>query len=353
MLSLITQEGGYEVEDLATKTALVTPYIRYEDALAIERGVSEAWNYYDAQVYYRMNAALYGRSQGCKGGQKDSLLSIWDGKSNAPKTIPDEVKQEDYCDGSIPENPVPWFPLVCPNFYLDWAELARRYAQVMSHAQQVYHPKYLDRIGDLLRKRAPNGISWSSYRTPIGAFFTPVRNDSSPKWEELVQKAKSVLGSKGAIYAEQAKPGQSPSERTRELGMKLNPSGSFDPPGVSQVERLKPTVVTRKGVHDQPLYWAGQSGGPVPTGEAFAGPPDEYEIYGMGSALFVYARPVTETSPRTPTYWVGCFMGVVYVPIPLPVPIFHATLRVNTAWHGLVEGYAIPLVSGVPTKGVR
>ena len=351
MLSLITQEGGYEFEDLTHKRVVVSPYVPYENALAVERGVSEAWNYYDAQVYFRTMAALYGK---CSGGQKDALLDIWEGKTKAPRTIPDEVPEKDYCDGQLPRPPVEWRPLACPKYYLDWTELNRRLQEVGRHALSVYHPRYLDRIGALLERYAPKGVSWPSYRSPQGAFLTPVKAEESPNWKGLVEKALTVLGAKGEIYIRQAEPGQSPGKRTAELGQTLTPPGGFIPPGVQAVERLKPQVVDRLGVHDRPLYWAGNAGGPVPTGQAFAGPPGDYEIYGLGAALFVYARPVQEVSPRVPTYQVGCYTQAGAIqPILIPLPTTHNALRVNTAWFGLVEGYPVPKVSGVPTRGVR
>lgn len=354
MLSLITQEGGMEFEDLGSRKVVISPFISYKDAQSIERAVSEAWNYYDARIYWRMMASLYGKDVYCNDDQEDSYLKSWEGKGVEPRSIPEKVRKEDFCDGDIPTNPVPWAPGICPNFYLDRGELTRRYAKVMTHAAQVYHPKYLDAVGAALNRYAPKGVSWPSYRTPGGAFLTPVKNDQAPNWEALVQKALGVLR-EGRLYVRQAEPGQSPAERSQTLGKTLNPQGTFDPPGVAAVERLKPTVVTRSGVHDQPNYWAGQNGGPLPKGESFTGPPEDYEVYGMGSALYALPQMIGETSIRTPTYTVGCILPTppFFLRIPISVPIIHATIRVNTAWRGLVEGYPVPLVSGAPSQGVR
>lgn len=354
MLSLITQEGGMEFEELTSRQTVVSPYISYESALSIERALSEAWNYYDARVYWRMMASLHGKEAYCGNDQEDPYLNVWEGKGISPRSIPKQVKRSDFCDGNIPSTPVPWSPGICPSFYLDWGELLNRYAQVLSHAANKYHPEYLNAVGEALKRYAPKGVSWPSYRTPGGAFLTPVKRDRAPKWQELVQKALGILR-EGELYIRQAEPGQSPGKRSQTLGRTLTPQGSFNPPGIEAVEKLKPTVVTRSGIHDQQHYWAGKNGGPVPQGESFSGPPNQYEIYGMGSALYAVPSLITETSPRIPIFTVGCFLATppFYMTIPIQIPIIHQAIRVNTAWRGLVEGYPVPLVSGNPFSGVR
>lgn len=340
MLSVILKEGS-EFEDTQSKRAVQVPYISKEKAEKIERAVSEAWNRYDARVFYRLNAALHGQAA-CK-EQTDDTLGVWDNDKNK------KLAKDEFCDGDIPTNPVPWYPLACPSFYLDVQELVTRYAKVMLHANTVYLRDYLEEINKALEKEAPKTLLWMDYRIPgSGAAFIPVEDaNAQGRWEELVQKGLGIK-SFARTYYEQAKPGQI--QTRQELGRQTN-QGGYEPPGIQALEEAKKKVVARGSVHPSGKnhYWAGKNQGPKPQGEAGLASKNDYEIYGLLPVLKLKSNLVSETSPRSLTFTVSCITQVgVPVPIPIPIPVIKVGAQVNTYWEGLIEGYKVEDAVGFP-----
>lgn len=341
MLSYIGDEKeGLEFEETSYKRVVASPYIPYEDAKEIEKAVSLAWNRLDARTANRVRAVLNGQSD-CRDVQ-DNRLDNWDGQKTT-------LKKEEYCDGNIPANPVPWAPLACPNFYLDWGELTRRVTEAIAHASQVYVEDYYDEVHKALREKAPKAVYWTDLFPGAGSVYVPVTGDE-PNWSKLESELARTK-TYGSTYARQALPGMETLRRS--LGQQKEGRQGPDRPGVEALEMAKKVLVEREPVHpqDKPLYWWGDGGGPKPQGRAGVAPSKDYQVYGVAPALRLYSTLVTETSPRQVTFWVGCFTPPPfssYVPIPLPIPVVKTFPRVNTEWVPLVEGYPVPHVQGVP-----
>jgi len=337
MLSVILQsDEGVEFEDTKSRTAVQVPYISKEDAEKLERRLSEAWNRLDARTYWRMNAAINGGSSECK-DKKDKTLGVWDNKEV-------ELKQSEFCDGSVPQDPVPWAPQTCPAVWIDFGELTKRYTQVLTHAATQYHKDYMDEVEKVLDDHAPNALLWSGHQAPgMGRTIIPVEDKSGKgNWDKLT--------SKDSTYYKQALPGMQ--ELRRELSKRTE--GRIDPPGIQRLEQAKKDITNRSSIFPQGklYYWAGQSGGPKPEGDAGLAPSDQYEVYGVVPTLQLKAEIVSEGTPRgTVNFMVACISPTWGVPVPLIIPIPVQKLpmvRVTTEWVALVEGYEVPNVMGIP-----
>lgn len=336
VLSVILQEGA-EFEDTASKRAVQVPYVTKEEAEKLEQAISEAWNKFDARTYYRVNAAINGKSA-CTNRQ-DKELGAWEGSE---KTL----SSDEFCDGSVPENPVPWSPMVCPKVWVDWGELAKRYTEAISHATQVYYKDYLDEVEKALDKHAPKALLWSDYRVPgAGSALIPVEDKNGKgNW--------STLSSKDKVYYEQALPGME--VLRRDLAKRSR--GGIEPPGDQSKEREKPAITDRSSIFPsgKSFYWAGQSGGPKPEGDAGLAPSGDYEAYGVLPVMRLKAELVAEPSPRqggVVILMTACLAPPFGTPVsvPIPVPVVKPPVpRVTTAWEALVEGYEVKDVFGLP-----
>jgi len=343
MLSLILQQQSpndrdkVEFEETNSKTVARVPYISKEDAEKLERRLSEAWNRLDARTYWRMNAAINGGSSECK-DKKDKTLGVWDNKEA-------ELKQSEFCDGNVPQNPVPWAPQTCPAVWIDFGELTKRYTQVLTHAATQYHKDYMNEVEKALDDHAPNALLWSGHQAPgMGRTIIPVqKKNGQSDWSKLTN-------SQDSTYYRQALPGMQ--ELRRELSKRTE--GRIDPPGIQSLEQAKKDITNRSSIFPQgkTYYWAGQNGGPKPSGDAGLAPSKDYEVYGVLPTLQLKAEIISEGTPRgMVNFKVACLSPTWGVPVPLIITIpvqKPPMIRVTTEWVALVEGYEVPDVKGIP-----
>ena len=312
------------------------PYVLEDEAKALERDLSKAWARFDARTAWRVNAAIFGKELGCS-DKEDAYLGAWEGE-------PQTLKESEFCDGNLPDLPVTWFPLVCPNFYLDWQELAKRYGEAIAHAYTTYYPDYLVAANEAVLRHAPLALYWQGHQVPgQGATIFPVAGTApSERWADLIQKAQDA-DPRGSAYMTQALPGM---EKVREL-LRNRPGEerSLRKPGIPALEAIKKELMNRGDIFAKPQFWAGQNGGPKPEGKLVAALPEEYQVYGVVPFMRTYAQFDVEVSPHLPIYWVGCInittVPPLFVPIPIPLPIVHAASRVHTGWEVVPEGHPI------------
>lgn len=324
------------------------PFVTEQEALKLERALSEAWARFDARVAHRVDAAIYGTALKCQTAPQDRYLGAWDGDSK-------ELPTEDYCDGDLPSAPVMWYPMVCPNFYVDWEDLLQRYADAVAYGYATYLGDYFADAGKAMGEHAPLALQWRSALLPEdGAAVLPVVNldvGGVGQWTDLANEAQQA-DPRGAAYINQALPGI-PRELRALLRNLPDDARSTDGPGLAELEALKRKITTRGDIFPQgkPRYWAGENGGPVPEGETGAALPEEYQIYGVVPMMRLYTKFDAELSPHTPTFFVACLTPTtppLPLPIPIPLPIVHVAPRVHTGWEAVPEGWPIPGIKGDP-----
>jgi len=324
------------------------PYVLESEAKKLERALSEAWARFDARVANRVDAAVYGSALKCQSPPQDQYLGAWDG-------TPKELPTDEFCDGDLPSAPVMWYPMVCPDFYLDWEELGKRYADALLHGYTNYLPDYYADVAAAITRYAPLTLQWNNALVPdSGAAIVPVANmdaGSVDQWRQLAEDAQNE-DVRGAVYVNQALPGI-PQELRKTLRSLPDDQRSDEGPGLAVLEALKRKITTRGDIFpdDKPQYWAGMNGGPVPEGNTGAALPEEYQIYGVVPVMRLYDKVDTEFSPHTPIFFVACLTPTtppLPIPIPIPLPIVNVAPRIHTGWEAVPEGWPIEGIKGDP-----
>lgn len=311
------------------------PYVLEDEARALERDLSKAWARFDARTAWRVHAAVFGKELGCS-DKEDPYLGAWEGE-------PQTLRESEFCDGNLPELPVTWFPLACPNFYLDWGELAKRYGEAIAHAYSTYYVDYLAEANKAVLEHAPLALYWKGHQFPgQGATIFPVAGTTpSERWATLIQKAQDA-DLRGSAYMTQALPGMG--QLRKFLRSRPGEERSLLKPGIPALEAIKKELMNRGDIFAKAQFWAGRNGGPRPEGELHAALPEEYQVYGVVPFMRTYAQFDVELSPHLPIYWVGCIttsLPPLFIPIPIPLPIVHVASRVHTGWEVVPEGHPI------------
>lgn len=163
---------------------VIAKFVDEEEALRLERDLSEAWNRYDARTFYRMLASVRGQSQ-CRQVQ-DSYLKAWQGTKVGSELK--ELNSNDFCDGLSYATPA----ATCD-------ETLQRLAQARSYAQSKYYADYWNDVRKAIQKRAPQGVSWERWDTPGGGgYFIPISSKTRDRENPLYE----AVGSR--VYLEQA-----------------------------------------------------------------------------------------------------------------------------------------------------
>jgi hypothetical protein len=339
------------------------PFTLESEARNVERALSEAWNRFDARMYWRVNTAINGgvaHWSNCtlQWWLYDGLLKVWD------RNAWGWMDAKDFCDDLRPE----WDLFVatsCSSLdaFTRWDKLAEVYAREVAHAYLYYYPQYWGDVLKAMAKHMPLALWWDGpYPVPPGSssglVFQPVVGPPNPQqYVELAQKAQQK-DLRGAAYMLARYPFLDllANSVTSQIVTRLPTEGEKDGfAGLEWLEPLKTTLTTRETIFSRANQWAswGWFGlpGPEPQGSSGAATPYEYAGVGAVPIFGVQSQFAFEFSPRVPIFWRVCFTETfppIPVPVPLPMPMLMATTRINTHWQTVPEGYPIKEIKGFP-----
>jgi hypothetical protein len=338
------------------------PFMPQTVAEKLERALSEAWNRYDARVYWRIQTELGGQAAkllNCTIGQTnfDLYLGVWDNQ------LLTNIASSEFCDNLEPDLTL-YIPTFCSlmDSFTFWDRVSSAYQRAYTHALTVYYPDYWKDVLEAIAKNIPLALWWDGVYPVLpgnssGLVLQPIIGVPNPQqYVNLALEAQrkdlrgfayilvrypflNLLGGNVISKLEQA---------VRTLPSESNKDGQ---PGLPQLEELKRGLSKREGIFSRPLQWADVFNGPQPQGSSGAATSYEYAGVGQTTFLGLQSSFFADISPRVPTFWRVCFtesFPTVPVPIPVPMPLLHANSRVNTAWFSVPEGYGIPGVKGVP-----
>jgi hypothetical protein len=342
------------------------PFMPVTVADKLERALSEAWNRYDARVYWRVQTELGGQGSkllNCTVGLTnfDLYRGIWD------RQLLTNVPSSEFCDDLNPD----WFlyiPTICSlmDSFTFWDKVAESYRRAYTHALLHYYPDYWQDVLEAIAKNVPLALWWDGVYpvlpgTSSGLILQPII--STPNPQQYLDLALEAQGKdlRGLPYMLARYPflnqigsllGGSAFSRLQEAIRKLPLEPDRDgEPGLAHLEELKRNLAKREGIFSRPLQWADLFQGPQPRGSS--GAATQYEYSGVGHAVFLGLQSgfITEVSPRVPIFWRSCLtetLPPVPVLVPVPMPVVHLNSRVDTQWLSVPEGYGIPGVKDVP-----
>jgi hypothetical protein len=343
------------------------PFMPESVAQKVERGLSEAWNRFDARTYWRINTAINGDGAywwNCINARYnyDGILGIWD--RNTSVYLP----SSEFCDDLSPEYGL-WIPTFCSSMdaLTRWDRIATIFAQAYAHAMTHYYLDYWKDVLEVILKNMPLALWWDGVYPVLpgqtsGLVLQPIIGLPNPQqYLELAREAQS-RDLRGFAYVLARYPflnllGNAVTNQVQELVRRypIEPEQDGEP-GLQNLEPLKAGLSRREGIFSRSNQWATypwlfSSDGPEPKGSS--GAATQYEYAGVGHAVFFAAQSkfILEFSPRIPIFWRMCFtesFPPIPIPIPVPMPMVHAVSRVDTQWLSVPEGYPIPGVKGVP-----
>jgi hypothetical protein len=339
------------------------PFTTQGEAEKLERALSEAWNRFDARVYWRVQTQINGiggQLTNCTIGilNWDLYLGAWD------RDLFRTVSPDEFCDDLGGD----WFLYLSTFcFLMDsftfWDRVANAYQSAYTHALTHYLPDYWADVYKALARYAPLALWWDGVYPVLpgqtsGLVLQPVMGPPNPQQYLNLALDAGRKDVRGFAYILARYPfldllgsvSGTLRQAVRRLPLEADRTGE---PGLRALEPLKSTLSNREGIFSRPLQWADTFGqGPQPQGSSGAATP--YEYAGVGHATFIAAQSsfVTEVSPRVPIFWRTCWtetLPPVPVAVPLPMPVLHATARVDTRWISVPEGYPIPDLKNLPT----
>jgi hypothetical protein len=338
------------------------PFMPQAVAEKLERALSEAWNRYDARVYWRIQTEL--------GGQTAKLLNCTIGQTNFDlyrgawdKQLLTNISSSEFCDDLEPDLTL-YIPTFCSlmDSFTFWDRLSSAYQRAYTHALTVYYPDYWKDVLEAIAKNIPLALWWDGVYPVLpgnssGLVLQPIINTPNPQqYVNLALKAQRK-DLRGFAYILARYPflnllGGNVISKLENTVRKF-PSESIKDgqPGLPHLEALKRGLSRREGIFSRPLQWADILNGPQPRGSSGAATAYEYAGVGQATVLGLQSSFFTEISPRVPTFWRTCFtesFPSVLVPVPVPMPVLHANSRVNTSWLSVPEGYPIPGLKDMP-----
>jgi hypothetical protein len=338
------------------------PFMPQTVAEKLEHELSEAWNRYDARVYWRIQTELGGQAAkllNCMIGQTnfDLYRGIWD------KQLLTNISSSEFCDDLEPDLTL-YIPTFCSliDSFTFWDRVSSAYQRAYTHTLRVYYPDYWKDVLEAVAKNIPLALWWDGVYPVLpgnssGLVLQPIINVPNPQQYVNLALEAQRKDMRGFAYILARYPflnllGGNVISRLEEAVRTL-PSESIKDgqPGLPQLEELKRGLSKREGIFSRPLQWADILSGPQSQGPS--GAATAYEYAGVGQATFLGLQSsfITEVSPRVPTFWRVCFtesFPPVPVPVPVPMPVLHANSRVDTQWLSVPEGYGIPGVKDVP-----
>jgi hypothetical protein len=338
------------------------PFAPQDMALKLERALSEAWNRYDARMYWRINTEINGAASQwvhCTMGwfNNDAGLGAWD--RDWWRTI----AAKEFCDGMNAEA-VLYYAAPCSaiDAATYWDRLANAYQRAYQHALRHYYVDYWNDALTAIAKYAPLALWWDGVY-PIapggssGLILQPIMDKPNPQQYIDLAITASRTDARGFAYMLARYPflnllGGDVVARVRDGVRRLPLETMRDgEPGLVRLEMLKTKLSKREGIFSRSGQYLDLWNGPEPRGSS--GAATTYEQAGVGHAVFIASQSkfITEVSPRVPIFWRVCVSETIPplpVPIPTPMPIVHVNSRVETMWISVPEGYEIPEVKGLP-----
>jgi hypothetical protein len=136
------------------------PFMPEGTAKTLERGLSEAWNRFNARAFWRIQTELGGQAAkliNCTIGQTnlDLFFGAWDHE------LIRNVPADDFCDGLNPD-----FLLYIPTFcslmdaFTFWDRVGEAYRRGLEHAMTTYYPQYWQQVLQLIVKTIPLALWW-------------------------------------------------------------------------------------------------------------------------------------------------------------------------------------------------
>ena len=339
------------------------PFMPEAVATKLERGLSEAWNRFNARTYWRIQTELGGQAAkllNCTLGQTnfDLYLGAWDHEPirNMPS--------KDFCDKLEPDLTL-YIPSFCSliDSFTFWDRVGQAYRHGLEHAMTTYYPQYWQQVLELIAKTIPLALWWDGVYPVLpgqtsGLVLQPIVSTPQPQqYVDLALEAQRH-DPRGFAYMLARYPfvnllaGDVRSvlgEAVRRLPTETDRNGA---PGLARLEELKRSLSKREGIFSRPVQWADMLGrGPEPQGSSGAATPYEYAGVGQAVMLSLQSSFAVEVSPRVPIFWRMCLsesFPPVPVPVPVPMPLVLMAARVDTQWQSVPEGYAIANVLGTP-----
>ena len=332
-------------------------------AQKLERGLSEAWNRFNARAYWRIQTELGGigaQLVNCTIGltNLDVLLGAWD------RQLIRNMPAEDFCDDLYPDITL-YIPTFC--FLMDaftfWDRVGEAYRRGLEHAMTVYYPQYWRQVLELIATNIPLALWWDGVYPVLpgqtsGLVLQPIAGMPNPQQYVSLALEAQRTDLRGFAYILARYPfldliGSSAlstlNQAVRRYPLEADRDGA---PGLPALEELKRGLSQREGVFSRPLQWINAFGqGPEPRGSSGAATPYEYAGVGHAVMLGLQSSFVVEVSPRVPIFWRSCLTETippVPIPIPVPMPLVLAGARVDTTWQSVPEGYEIRGVSATP-----
>lgn len=339
------------------------PFMPENVGRALERRLSEAWNRYDARMFWRIQTELGGQAAkliNCTIGQTnfDLFLGVWDHE------LIRNMKPGEFCDALEPDLTL-YIPTFCSlmDALTFWDRVPVVYARAYQHALTTYYPDYWKDVYAAITQTIPLALWWDGVYPVLpgsssGLVLQPIANVPNPgQYVHLALEAQRH-DLRGFAYILARYPflnllGGGVLDRLEDTVRRLPFESDKDgESGLAHLEELKRTLSQREGIFSRSLQWADIVGkGPEPQGSSGAATP--YEYAGVGHAVFLALQSgfFIEVSPRVPIFWRVCFtesIPPVPIPVPVPMPVLHANSRVDTRWLSVPEGYPIPNVKDVP-----
>ena len=339
------------------------PFMPEDNAKRIERGLSEAWNRFDARTFWRVQTAINGLAAqvlNCMIGVTnfDVFLGAWD-----RQLITNQASSE-FCD-DLNTDLALYIPVPCPwlETFTFWDRVGQLYAEAYSYAVAHYAPDYWADVAKLAAREMPLALPWDGVYPVLpgqesGLLWQPIISTPNPAQYIELARVAQAKDARGFAYMLARYPflNQLGGPVLGQLGQairRLPGEGDADgQPGLSQLEQLKSSLAKREGIFSRPFQWADLTAtGPEPQDVSGAATAYEYAGVGHVTALALQSKFVTEISPRVPIFWRSCWtvsVPPILVPVPTPMPILHLLPRVETFWQSIPEGYPIPGVKNTP-----
>ena len=338
------------------------PFMPQSIAEKLERALSEAWNRYDARVYWRVQTEL--------GGQTAKLLNCTIGQTNFDlyrgawdKQLLTNMPSSEFCDNLEPDLTL-YIPTFCSlmDSLTFWDRVSSAYQRAYAHALVHYYPDYWRDVLEAIAKSIPLALWWDGVYLVLpggssGLILQPIINVPNPQQYLNLALEAQQTDLRGFAYMLARYPfvnllsgtvRSNLEQLVRKLPLEVDRDGE---PGLVQLEELKRTISKREGIFSRPMQWADLFQGPQPQGSSGAATAYEYAGVGHAVMLALQSNFFIEVSPRVPTFWRVCLsesFPPLPVPVPVPMPVLHANSRVGTRWLSVPEGYGIPGVKDVP-----
>ena len=339
------------------------PFMPEQNAKQVERGMSEAWNRFDARTFWRIQTAINGLAAqivNCTLGVTnfDVFLGAWD-----RQLITNEASSE-FCNGLNADLSL-YIPAPCPlmDAFTFWDRVGQVYAEAYGHALVHYAPDYWTDVAKMAAQNMPLALPWDGIYPVLpgqesGLLWQPIISGPQPAQYIELARAAQARDVRGFAYMLARYPflnqlgGAVLGDLESAIRRYPSESDANGQPGLPQLEQLKAGLSKREGIFSRPFQWADLGPtGPEPQGNSGAATPFEYAGVGHVVALALKAQFITEISLRVPIFWRSCWtvsIPPILVPVPTPMPVLHMLPRVGTLWQSISEGYPIPKVKNVP-----